>query len=127
MKNTLNFETNKTRIRLRCGTREVLALEGELPVGETPLACHLRELAQRIFDHAEQAYLPEARGELEQLACAGRGYDFAPHRLQFCAKASPAHGRVRVELSLQYKGGAGVLLAQHARQIWSADGAYRLR
>ena len=127
MKNTQFWEGNKARKKLCCGKRAVLVLESDLPAGDTPLACHLRELAQAILDHAARVYLPAAGDELARLAREGRGYDFAPHRLQFCARAYPTNGRVRVELFLQYKGGAGVLLAQRAHQVWSADGGYRLR
>ena len=127
MKNTQIWEGNRVQKRLCCGTRAALVLESDLPVGNTPLACHLQELARAILDHAARVYLPAAGDELAQLAGAGRGYDFTPHRLQFCARVHSAHSRVRVELFLQYKGGAGVLLAQRAHQVWSADGGYRLR
>ena len=127
MKNTQIWEQNKARIWLRCGTRGALLFESDLPAGSTQMVSHLRELAGALLAYAKQVYLPVARGELEELARVGRGYDFIPHRLQFCATARTVQGRVRLELSLQYQGGTGARLAQRARQIWSADGAYRLR
>ena len=112
---------------LRFGSRTVLLFEGETPVGDTPLSCHARELARVLCDHAEREYLPVAAQELTQLSSAGRGYDFTPHRLRFCAKAHLARGRMVLELSLRYTAGKRVLFAQNARQIWCADGSYRLR
>ena len=127
MNNTQFFKGNKTRTWLRCGTRAALLFESEMLAGDTLMARHLRELERALLAHAEREYLPAAAAELEALASAGRGYDFVPHRLRFCAKARLLRGRVQLELSLQYTGSARAPRVQHAWQIWSADGAYRLR
>lgn len=127
MENTLFSKQCKMRKILRYGTRTALILESEILAGDTPLACHVREISEALWDHAAREYLSVAQGELQALAQAGRGYDFAAHRLRFCAAATPISGRVRLELSLHYIVGGETRLLQGARQIWCAKGIFRLR
>ena len=127
MENTLFSKQCKMRKILRSGTRKVLILESEFPAGDTPLACHVRELSEALWAHAAREYLPVAQSELQALAQAGRGYDFTAHCLRFGAVATPVKGRVRLELSLHYIAGGETRLLQSARQIWCAKGIFRLR
>ena len=127
MKNSQFLKQRRTCLVLRCASRKALVFESELPAGDTPMACHLRELEKALLAHAEREYLPLAAEELAALAGVGKGYDFAPHRLKLGARAQLAHGRVRVALSLQYTGKAGAQFVQCARQTWSACGKWRLR
>jgi len=127
MKKELFFEQIRSRVTLRHGSRAALLFECELPVGDTSLSHHTQELAAALRAHAERVYLPVAAAELARLAGVGRGYDFIPHRVQFCAKAHPARGRVQLELTLRYTTGKQTQLLQNVRHWWSAEGEYRLR
>ncbi len=90
------------------------------------MACHARELAELLCDHAAREYLPVVTEELARLSSAGRGYDFIPHRVQFCARVHLVRAKAHLELSLCHVVGNEVRLAQGARQLWCADGSYRL-
>ena len=127
MKKTLILESIKSHRALCCGGRVALVLEKELPAGDTPLARHAHELAGVLFAHAEQAYLPAVSKELAELAQKGRGYEFSPHRLCFSVFLHRACARVRVELLLRYTVQGQTRFLQNACQLWSADGAFRLR
>lgn len=127
MKNTQFLQQEKTRVALRSGSRTALVLERDLPIGDTPLARHAKELAGALCDHAERVYLPAAAAQLALRASAGRGYDFTPHRVCFRVSAEKWRGRIRVLLSLHYTVGEEILLAQQAHQVWCASGNYRLK
>ncbi len=127
MKNTQFLKQIKTCKSLRCGSRTALLFEGELPAGDTPMARHAHELAGALCDHAEREYFPAASEELAQLASVGRGYDFAPHRVQFCASARLVRGKLHLELSLRYKVGGEIRAVQSAKEIWDAGGVFRLK
>ena len=127
MENTLFSKQIRSRVPLCCGSRAALVFESELPAGDTPLACHLREVAQTLFAHAERVWLPRAEAELIQLSKMGRGYDFTPHRVCFKVGVQQRRGRVQLMLLLQYTDGTRPPLVQRTRQIWSAGGEWRLR
>ncbi len=127
MENTPFLKQTKSRVTLRSGSRTALVFESDLPDGDTPLADHLREVSGALCDHAERAYLPVAAAQLAQLASAGHGYDFTPHRVQFRASAQKRRGRVLVLLSLCYTAGDEIRTEQSARQVWCARGNYRLK
>ena len=127
MKKTQIFEQKCLRKVWRHGARTAMLFEGEFLAGDTPMARHTYELAQALCAQVEAVYLPAAAVELERLVGGGRGYDFIPHRLRFCARAHPLHAKIRLELSLCHAVGKDVRLLQSAQSLWSADGAYRLR
>ena len=127
MENTLFSKQIRSRGPLCCGSRAALVFESELPAGDTPLACHLREVAQTLCAHAEREHLPVAAAALTQLSGMGRGYDFSPHRIQFCASVQKQRGSLRVSLSLRHTVGDEVRMAQEAREVWCAAGIYRLK
>ncbi len=121
------FEYERERITLRYGTRAVLCLERELPCWDAVAARHARELSQAIFAHAEREYLPVAAAELEALVLAGRGFAFLPHRVRFTAHITSVGTGLCMKLSLCHLVGGEVRMAQNARELWTADGAYRRR
>lgn len=127
MENKQFSEQIGARRTLRIGTRTALIFESETPAQDTPLARHAQELAKALCEHAAREYLPVAKEELERLAGSGRGYDFTPHRVRFCAVAKPQRGKLYLELSLCHTVGTQVRLLQSAKQIWCADGVYRLK
>ena len=127
MKNTHIFKQVTRRVALCFGKRTALFFESEIPEGETPMAQHVQALAAALCAYAERERSPVAAAELERLAQSGKGYEFRPHRVRFCARARVVRGKIDLRLSLRYETGKGTCFSQEAVQIWSADGAYRLR
>lgn len=121
------FTYERERVTLSCGTRAVLVLESELPVCECAAAHHTREMAKRLFAHAEREYFPVAERELEDLVAAGRGFAFARHRLCFTARLLPMDAGLCMKLSLRYTVGSEVRAQQAVQSFWTADGAHRCR
>lgn len=127
MKTTHIFKQITKRVSFCCGKRTALFFESEIPEGETQMSGHVQALAAALCAHAERERLPVAAAELEQLAGTGKGYAFRPHRVRFCALARAVRGKIVLRLSLLCERGRGECFSQEAVQIWSADGAYRLR
>lgn len=127
MRKTAIFDYERKRSVLRHGTRAVLCLESELPLGTCTLALHAREMAGVLLAHAERVYLSEATRELEDLVGAGRGFAFRPHHFLFTAHVAHVPRGVCMTLSLRYAVGEQVRLFQQKMTYWTVDGAYRYR
>lgn len=127
MRKTPVFTYERERITLRHGARAALVLERECPASDCAAAHHAREIAKRLFAHAEREYLPVAAQELEQLVAAGRGFAFARHRLRFTARLLRAGEGLCMKLSLCYTVGSEVRVQQAVQSFWTADGTYRCR
>ena len=125
MKKTLDFTCERTRTVLRHGTRAALYFARELPLGDSALARHAREMAQALLAHAERVWLVEAANELERFAEAGRGFAFRPHHILFTAHVCRAARGVCMTFSLRYTAGERERLCQQKKTYWTADGAYR--
>lgn len=108
------------------GGREVLCLELEQPLGDLPVAVHMRELVHRLENFAVNAYLPRATDALHLAVGQHQLHRFVRYCYRVRLSCQAVQHRIRVTLTVTLTAGADLLFCKELQTDWTQDGTLQL-
>ena len=111
----------------RHGGAVVLVARASLPLGESARETHLHALAERLFDYAQEEFLPRAKSELEQAVKEGHAHRFRPYRcLVEVAVEKPHPGVEQIKVTLSLRAKEELLCQRSLSMYWDISGEFQL-
>ena len=124
-------EIKSKQKRFCVGGREVLCIDADFPIGESPAAKHFLHLVKALCYHAEREQLPAADDALIEAVGTGQGHRFA--KWHYCISLSEAsvgrRCRVTLATSLFFfdtRTGERIESSRFLETLWDAEGVLQV-